>query len=107
MLQRYPHDFGRIEYARQHHVDILVGLGVEPARERDHGPDLLDDPGALEPGALDDCPDGLLERTPHDAYPGALIARELEAIDPVRRAAQRDAAPRHDPCLDGRPRGAR
>src|SRR5439155_24170799 len=47
----------------------------------------------------------LLERAPHDADPGALVARELEAVERVGRAEQRDAAARHDPLLDRRPSG--
>src|SRR5439155_1542576 len=96
IVERDSLDLGRDDDPGQHHVDILVVLGVEPPRDRDRGPDLLDDHGALEPGVLDDLSDWLLEGAPHDADTGALVARELEAVERVRRAEQRDAAARHD-----------
>src|SRR5437899_2751508 len=67
--------------------------------------DLLDDHGALEPGVLHDLPNRLLEGAPHDVDTGGLVAGELEAAESLRRAEQRDAAPGHDPLLDGGPRG--
>src|SRR5207247_9984103 len=64
-----------------------------------------DDPGALEPGGLHDLPNRRLEGAPHDVDTGGLVAGELEAAESLRRAEQRDAAPGHDPLLDGGPRG--
>src|SRR5437899_6858279 len=97
-------NLGRVDDPRLHHVDVLVGLGVEAARDGYGRLDLLDDHGALEPSVLHDLPDRLLESAPHDADPGGLVARELEAAEGLRRAEQRHAAPRHDPLLYGRPR---
>src|SRR5947208_2411858 len=86
ILQRDTLDLGGVDDSRLHHVDVLVGLGVEAARDRDHAPDFLDDHGGLEPGVLHDHPDGFLEGTPHDHDSGALVARELEAVEGLRPA---------------------
>src|SRR5512145_834371 len=42
---------------------------------------------------------------PYDADTGALVSRELEAVEGRRGPEQRHAAARHDPLLHGRPRG--
>src|SRR5438093_7091626 len=97
-------NLGRVDDPRLHHVDILVCLGVEAARDGYGRLDLLDDYGALESGVLHDLPDRLLEGAPHDADTGGLVAGELETAEGLRRAEQGNAAPGHDPLLDGGPR---
>src|SRR5256885_7484470 len=105
ILQGNALNLGRVDDPRLHHVDILVGLGVEAARDGNARLHFFHDHGALEPGVLHDLADRLLERAPYDADTGGLVARELEAAQGLRRAKQRDAAPRHDAFLHGRPRG--
>jgi hypothetical protein len=52
-----------------------------------------------------DLADRLLEGARHDADAGALVARELETVEGLRRAQQRHADAGHGSFLDGRPRG--
>lgn len=46
----FPHrdalGLGRVVDPRLHHIDVLVGFGVEAARDGYHRPDLLTDHGA-------------------------------------------------------------
>src|SRR5207244_4946881 len=60
---------------------------------------------ALEPGLLDALPNWRREGPRHGTDTPAVSARGLEAVERVRRAEQRDAASRHGPFLDRRPRG--
>src|SRR5881409_2128847 len=102
VLQRHALDLRRVDDARLQHVHKLHGLGVEAPGGHRLGLDLLDHDAALEARVLDDLADRLLERPLDDLRAYLLVALDLQPVDGLGRAEQRDAAARYDALLHRR-----
>src|SRR5690606_36366372 len=106
VLERRAGDLGRVDHTRLDQVLVLVSLGVVAEADVLVLADTLDHDRALEASVLRDLPERLLERAQHDLHAGLLVAiLELEVLQPLLDAHERDAAARNDALLDSRTGG--
>src|SRR5207248_2789453 len=91
--------------ARGNEVDDLAAPRVE-ALALLRLADVVDHDRALQTGILGDLTQRLLERAANDAGAGPLVGlAQRVCLDRILRGQQRDAAPRDDALLEGRPSG--
>src|SRR3954471_12331064 len=101
VLQRRAHDLRRVDDASLDQILVGVGQRVEAFRLL-HLAHLLHHDRALVAGVGGDPPHRLLDGALHDVDADLLIAAELQAVEHLRCANQRDAAAGDDPLFDRR-----
>src|SRR4029453_10801573 len=104
VLERRPHDLGRVDDAGVDQVLVGVGQGIEAGLVVQFTY-LLDHDRALEAGVGGNPPQRLLDGALDDVDADFLIALELQRVERLARTDQRRAAAGHDALLDGRLRG--
>src|SRR5687767_749371 len=116
VLERRARDLRRVDDARGDEVFVLVGRGVVAEVGVTLGAHLLDDDRALFARVLHYLAERLFERAADDGHAYLLVKvaahravrvrlEDLELVERLRRAYQRDPAARDYPFLDGRARG--
>src|SRR5215470_16352185 len=106
VLQRRARHLRRVDDSGLDQVLELLRFGVEAHVVALLGLDAFDDHCAFVAGVLGDLAQRLLESALNDVDADLLVlVLELEAVERLRGADQRDAAARHDPLFDRRARG--
>src|SRR5215470_13527627 len=106
VLQRRPRDLRRVDDSGLDQVLELFRFGVEAHGVALLGLDAFDDHRAFVAGVLGDLAQRLFESPLDDVDADLLVfVLELEGVERLRGADQRDAAARHDPLFDRRARG--
>src|SRR5258705_8722794 len=97
ILQRGPGDLGRVDDPSGDQILVLIGQRVVAVTVVLRLANLLDDDGAFTTGVLHDYPHRLLDRFTDDVDADLLVALgELEGLERLLRANQRDTAARDD-----------
>src|SRR5215470_1543958 len=100
ILERGPYHLGRVDDARLDEILVHFDSGVEPEGALRLAY-LLEHDRTIVAGVAGDPAQRLLECPPDDVDARLLLVVELESVERVARAEQRDATARHDAFLHG------
>ncbi len=101
VLERRAHHLGRIDDAGLHQVLVLLGLSIEAGLVVELLDPLHDD-RTFVARVGSDPPHRLFDRARDDVEADLLVAFELQAVEHLARAHQRNTAAGHDALFDGR-----